>query len=136
MHETLEESYLKAKAYVDAHRKTIMNMEPKRSEIVRKIFLESYRDLGVYRLMNRWSPLFLMVLGGTFFMGLGFAFLGLYQFIQTWFYTAFPVIVIGGFDHFLIGLSIKRALNTLSEGYSIEITKKQLLDICKDILPK
>jgi hypothetical protein len=54
--------------------------------------------------------------------------------ITIWAFLFIGTIAIGGVDHFIIGLSLKKILKKL-ESEDIKISLESLLDICSDITP-
>jgi hypothetical protein len=103
---------------------------------VERVFEEYYFDLRIYRWMNRNKNFLFTVIGFFFAWGIVTALFGRFAIIQCWFWIVFPLVVLGAIDHFVIGLRIRKILNVLKKYYSTDITKSELLLICKDILPK
>jgi hypothetical protein len=102
---------------------------------IREIFSENYYDLGIYRWLNRnknWiKPFFAMSL----ILVLSLALTCCLTPIAIWAFLFIGTISIGGIDHFIIGVSLKKILRVL-ESENIIISLDTLLKICSDILPK
>ena len=101
---------------------------------IKKVFHDEYKDLGIYRWMNR-NKLFLKVLFLiTFIAVFSIALMGQSWPLAFWAFGFIGILFIGGIDHFYIGLRLKRILNKL-ESEDIKISLDTLLDICSDITP-
>lgn len=50
------------------------------------------------------------------------------------FFVGFGAIVIGGIDHFMIGVRYRRILDELEDFHEIFIDLSELLDICGDLI--
>ena len=101
---------------------------------IQQVFKEQYSDLGIFRWMNRNKQSLKVLFGTSFIISLIVAFGGNSWPIAYWAFAFIGLITLGGIDHFLIGIKLKRILNTLDkEGISISLSTLQ--DICKDIMP-
>ena len=101
---------------------------------IKKVFHDNYFDLGIYRWLNRmknWLKPFFAI---TFVAVLSMALIWSSWPIAYWAFAFIGTIAIGGVDHFIIGLSLKRILKKL-ESEDIKISLESLLDICSDITP-
>lgn len=102
---------------------------------IKKVFSEHYFDLGIYRWMNRNKTILKGVLGISFIAVLSIALMGQSWPIAFWFFAFFGIITLGGIDHFIIGLHLKKIIKKLdSEGISVGLV--ELLNLCEDITPK
>jgi O-antigen/teichoic acid export membrane protein len=101
---------------------------------IREVFQQEYKDIGIYRWMNRNKQTLKVVFVVGFILGTILGIAG----------SAWPITIVGisfiallwfgGIDHFIIGLRFKRMLKKLdNEGISISLT--MLLKTCQDILP-
>jgi hypothetical protein len=102
---------------------------------IKKVFSEEYFDLKIYRWMNRNKKLLKALFGISFIAVFSIALMGQSWPIAFWFFAFFGAITLGGIDHFVIGLRLKRIIKKLdSEGISVGLV--ELLDICSDIVPQ
>ena len=101
---------------------------------VKKVFKDEYFDLGIYRWMNRmknWLKPFFAI---TFVAVLSMALTWSPWPITYWAFAFIGTIALGGLDHVIIGLRLKRILSILkSEGITISLPR--LLELCSDITP-
>lgn len=109
-------------------------MTPQNQTIVRNVFKHYYSDFGVYRWMNRNKSGLFKLFGWSFLAFLILAFAKFYPPLIVWNIVTFSLIVAGAIDHMRISNKIAKILRILNEK-KISITKPELLDICKDILP-
>jgi len=101
---------------------------------IKKVFHDNYFDLGIYRWLNRmknWIKPFFAI---TFVAVLTVALTWSSWPITYWAFAFIGTITLGGIDHFIISLSLKKILNKL-ESEDIKISLESLLDICSDITP-
>ena len=102
---------------------------------IREVFVDEYKDFGIYRWMNRNKKVLKGSFGISFVAVLSIAILGQSWPLAIWTFSFIGIITAGGIDHFIIGLRLHRILRVLkSEG--IEISLHKLLDLCSDILPE
>lgn len=111
-------------------------MRDNRTYIIRTIFRDEYRDIKFYRFLVRNKSLILSFFGLWFALGLVLALFSIFKPLVAWFFLFFATVVIGAVDHIIIGNSISRVLKILKKEYGIEITKTELLEVCKYVLPK
>lgn len=102
---------------------------------VKKVFSEEYFDLGIYRWMNRNQKVLKASFGISFIAVLSIALLWSSWPLVIWAFAFIGIITIGGLDHFIVGLSLKRILKKL-ESQDINIRLTELLGICSDIIPQ
>ena len=102
--------------------------------IARAAFRAKYFDLGIYRWMVRNKHLVLPFLGIWFFWSIVLCFLGRYLLIQVWFWFSFPLVVLGGIDHMIIGFRLRLILRILEDVYRIEIPQEELIETCRDLI--
>ena len=102
---------------------------------IKEVFLENYYDLGIYRWLNRNKNSLKLFFGLSFVAVFSLALSCCLEPITIWSFLFIGVITIGGFDHFIIGLSLKKVLKKL-ESENIVISLSSLLKICSDVLPK
>jgi hypothetical protein len=101
---------------------------------IKKVFHDNYFDLGIYRWLNRMKNWLKPFFALTFVAVLSMALIWSSWPITYWAFAFIGTITVGGIDHFIIGLSLKRILNKL-ESENIKISLESLLDICSDITP-
>ena len=101
---------------------------------VKKVFSEEYFDLGILRWMERNKKVIKTSFGVSFIAVLSIALMGQSWPLAFWAFGFIGTIALGGLDHFIIGLGLKRILNKL-ESENIKISLDTLLDICSDITP-
>jgi len=111
-----------------------MKLSSKEIKRIREVFVDEYKDLGIYRWMNRNKK----VLKGAFLIAfiavLSIAILGQSWPLAIWSFLFIGIITAGGIDHLIIGLYLKKILLILkSEG--ITISQSTLLDLCSDVAP-
>lgn len=102
---------------------------------IRNVFFQEYKDLGIYRYMNRNKQYLKVAFGMSFVLTLGFALFGYAWPITYWAFAFIGIITAGGIDHFIIGLRFKRMLNRLKD-IGIVISLATLLEVCEDIIPE
>ena len=102
---------------------------------IRNVFFQEYRDLGIYRFLNRNKQFLKVAFGMSFVLTLGFALFGYAWPITWWAFAFIGTITAGGIDHFIIGLRFKRMLNRLKD-IGIVISLATLLEVCEDIVPE
>lgn len=102
---------------------------------IRNVFFQEYRDLGIYRFLNRNKQFLKVAFGMSFVLTLGFALFGYAWPITYWAFAFIGTITAGGIDHFYIGLRFKRMLNRLKD-IGIVISLATLLEVCEDIVPE
>ena len=102
---------------------------------IREVFVDEYKDFGIYRWMNRNKKVLKASFGIGFVAVLSIAILGQSWPLAIWAFAFIGIVAAGGIDHFIIGFKLKKILTTLgSEG--IDISPATLLDLCSDILPE
>jgi len=101
---------------------------------IKKVFHDNYFDLGIYRWLNRMKNWLKPFFALTFVAVLSMALIWSSWPITYWAFAFIGTITVGGVDHFIIGLNLKRILNKL-ESEDIKISLESLLDICSDITP-
>lgn len=102
---------------------------------IRNVFFQEYRDLGIYRFLNRNKQFFKVIFSMSFGMALIIALFGNAWPITWWAFAFIGTITAGGIDHFYIGLRFKRMLNRLKD-IGIVISLATLLEVCEDIVPE
>jgi hypothetical protein len=102
---------------------------------VKKVFKDVYFDLGIYRWMNRNQKILKASFLISFIVVFSIALMGQSWPLAFWAFGFIGTIALGGLDHFIIGLGLKRILNKL-ESEDIKISLDTLLDICSDIIPE
>jgi len=102
---------------------------------VKKVFSEEYFDLGIYRWMNRNQKLLKASFGISFIAVLSIAIMGQSWPMAFWAFAFIGIITVGGLDHFIIGLRLKRIIKKL-ESQDIKIGLTELLETCSDIIPQ
>lgn len=112
------------------------NVEPHKTEIVQRVFRENYRDFKIYRFLNRmkWALPFVFIMGGYYVGRISMG--GPYKVFLVSFLVAFVIVTLGYLDKKYIGHRFQKMLRILSEEHSINLSLEELLDVCKDILPK
>ena len=101
---------------------------------IKKVFHDNYFDLGIYRWLNRMKNWLKPFFALTFVAVLSMALIWSSWPITYWAFAFIGTITVGGVDHSIIGLNLKRILNKL-ESEDIKISLESLLDICSDITP-
>jgi hypothetical protein len=101
---------------------------------VKKVFKDEYFDLGIYRWMNRNKKILKSSFLISFIAVFLIALMGQSWPLAFWAFGFIGTIALGGLDHFIIGLGLKRILNKL-ESEDIKISLDTLLGICSDITP-
>jgi len=102
---------------------------------IKNVFKENYFDLGIYRWLNRNIKNLKLWFGISFIAVLSVALMGQSWPLTFWAFAFIGTISLGGLDHFIIGISLKRILKKL-ESEKIHLTLSGLLKTCSDILPK
>ena len=102
---------------------------------IRNVFFQEYKDLGIYRYMNRNKQYLKILFSVSFVMTLIIAMFGNAWPITWWAFAFIGIITAGGIDHFIIGLRFKRMLNRLKD-IGIVISLATLLEVCEDIIPE
>lgn len=101
---------------------------------VKKVFKDEYFDLGIYRWMNRNKKILKSSFLISFITVLSIALMGQSWPLAFWAFGFIGTIALGGLDHVIIGLRLKRILSILkSEGITISLPG--LLELCSDITP-
>jgi hypothetical protein len=103
--------------------------------LVRNVFNKHYKDLYVYRWLNRnkdWLQKLFAVSGVVVNV---LAMLEIYTPLIVWAFTFIGIIWIGAIDHFYIGIRFKKILSEL-EKQNINIGLVTLLEICKNEIPE
>jgi hypothetical protein len=101
---------------------------------IREVFLDEYKDLGIYRWLNRNKKVLKASFLISFVAVFSVALMGQSWPIAFWAFAFIGTIAIGGLDHFIIGLRLTKILNILeSEGITINLPG--LLELCSDITP-
>ena len=101
---------------------------------VRWVFYEKYFDLGIYRWMVRKKASLFVLFGGAFVGSIVRAFMHDFNYIQVWFWVSFPLVVLGGIDHIIIGRRTRLILRILKDQYGIEINQSELIETCRDLI--
>ena len=101
---------------------------------IREVFVDEYKDLGIYRWLNRNKKVLKASFGISFVAVLSIAILGQSWPLAIWAFAFIGTIMSGGIDHLIIGLRLKKMLAILEEE-GIEISLPLLLDLCSDITP-
>ena len=102
---------------------------------VKKVFSEKYFDLGILRWMERNKNVIKTSFGVSFIAVLSIAIMGQSWPLAIWAFAFIGLIIAGGVDHFIVGLSLKRIIKKL-ESQDIKIGLIQLLETCSDIIPR
>lgn len=102
---------------------------------IKKVFSEEYFDLGIYRWMNRNQKLLKASFGISFVAVFSIALMGQSWPMAFWAFAFIGILFIGGVDHFIIGLRLKKIINKL-ESQDIKIGLTELLETCSDIIPQ
>ena len=101
---------------------------------IREVFVDEYKDLGIYRWLNRNKKILKGSFGISFIAVLSIAILGQSWPLAIWSFVFIGTITLGGLDHVIIGLRLRRILNILkSEGITISLPG--LLELCSDVAP-
>ncbi len=101
---------------------------------IREVFQQEYKDIGIYRWMNRNKQTLKVVFVVGFILGTILGIVGSAWPITIVGISFIALLWLGGIDHFIIGLRFKRMLKKLdNEGISIDLT--MLLKTCRDIVP-
>jgi hypothetical protein len=101
---------------------------------IREVFLDEYKDLGIYRWLNRNKEVLKVSFLISFVAVFSVALMGQSWPIAFWAFAFIGTIAIGGLDHFIIGLRLTKILNIL-ESEGININLPGLLELCSDITP-
>ena len=101
---------------------------------IREVFVDEYKDLGIYRWLNRNKKILKGSFGISFVAVLFIAILGQSWPLAIWAFAFIGIVAAGGVDHFIIGFKLKKILTILEEE-GIEISLPLLLDLCSDITP-
>ena len=102
---------------------------------IKKVFKDEYFDLGIYRWMNRNKKILKSSFLISFIAVLSIALMGQSWSLAFWAFGFIGTIALGGLDHFIVGLSLKRILKKL-ESQDIKIGLTELLETCSDIIPQ
>jgi ABC-type Fe3+-siderophore transport system permease subunit len=102
---------------------------------IRNVFFQEYKDLGVYRYLNRSKQFLKVSFSISFIAALVIALFGNAWPITWWAFAFIGAITMGGVDHFIIGLRFKRMLRKLND-MGIVISLATLLEVCEDIIPE
>jgi len=102
---------------------------------IKKVFSEEYFDLGILRWMERNKKVLKAAFGISFIAVLSIAILWSSWPLAFWAFAFIGLITIGGLDHFIISLRLKKILKKL-ESQDINIGLTELLGICADIIPQ
>ena len=102
---------------------------------IRNVFKSQYRDIGVYRWLNRNKRQLKAIYAGAFILTVFWGILGSAWPITFVGLSFIALVTAGGIDHFLIGLRFRKMLRTLAKD-GIVITLATLLEVCGDILPE
>jgi hypothetical protein len=101
---------------------------------IREVFASEYKDLGIYRWLNRNKKVLKASFLISFVAVFSIAIMGQSWPIAFWAFAFIGTITLGGLDHVIIGLGLRRILNILkSEGITISLPG--LLELCSDITP-
>ena len=111
-----------------------MKIGSREIKIIREVFTSEYKDLGIYRWLNRNKTFLKVLFLMTFVAVLSIAIMGQSWPIAIWSFAFIGTITVGGLDHFIIGLRFRKMLNIL-ESEGIHITLSRLLELCSDITP-
>lgn len=103
--------------------------------VVRNIFRKHYKDLLVYRWLNRNKHWLQKLFAASGVVVNFLALLEIYTPLIIWAFTFIVTIWLGAIDHFYIGLRFKKILNEL-EKQNINIGLVTLLQICKNEIPE
>jgi hypothetical protein len=101
---------------------------------IREVFVDEYKDLGIYRWLNRNKKILKGSFGISFVAVLSIAILGQSWPLAIWAFAFIGATMAGGIDHFIIGLRLRKMLIILKEE-EIDISQSLLLDLCSDITP-
>lgn len=123
---------------------------PHEERIVINVFLENFWDLGIFRWMVRNKRILIPIYLGWLALGVGML---IYEEVMEyyhpnvdpttyggtitlwWLYICLPISVAGYIDNNIRGKRYKIILEKLKD-YKIHIGVEQLLEICKDVMPK
>jgi hypothetical protein len=112
-----------------------MKLSSAKIKRIREVFVNEYKDLGIYRWLNRNKRIIKASFLISFVAVFSIALVWSSWPIAYWAFTFIGTITIGGLDHFIIGLRFRTILNILeSEGININLST--LLSTCSDILPE
>lgn len=117
-----------------------MEEEDNIRETARKFWKETYRELEIYRIVVKYRKPLYWLAAAAFIMGIPSAFdvefsdLGKIVFTGLWGFLI-AIAFIAGANHIYIATRIGRILRKLSY-HGIFITKKELLDYCRDLIEK
>ena len=103
-------------------------------EVIRSVFKDKYFDLRIYRWMVRKKASLFVLFGGAFVGSIVRAFMHDFNYIQVWFWVSFPLVVLGGIDHIIIGRRTRLILRILKDQYGIEINQSELIETCRDLI--
>lgn len=109
-------------------------MTEDQKKTVRKVFKDTYWDLRIYRWMVKKKKAFLLTMGVAFGIGLTCLVFGDHVPITVAFFVAFPLVVLGGIDHQIIGARLKRMIDILKTYHNIEVGREELVEACRDLL--
>ena len=102
---------------------------------IKEVFVENYFDLGIYRWLNRTKNWLKPFFGITFIAVFSMALTWSSWPLAFWAFAFIGIITLGGIDHFIIGVSLKRTIKKL-ESEKIHVSLPGLLEICSEVLPK
>lgn len=103
--------------------------------LVRNTFNKYYKDLFVYRWLNRNKEWLRKLFVATGIVVNVLALLEIYTPLVVWAFMFIGTIWLGAIDHFYIGLRFKKILKEL-EKQNVNIGLVTLLEICKNELPE
>jgi hypothetical protein len=103
--------------------------------LVRSTFKKHYKDLHVYRWLNRNKDWLRKLFVATGVVVNVLALLEIYTPLIIWAFAFIGTIWLGAIDHFYTGLRFKKILNEL-EKQNINIGLVTLLEICKNEIPE
>jgi len=102
---------------------------------IKEVFKENYFDLGIYRWLNRNKTFLKVLFSITFVAVFSIALMGQSWPIAFWAFAFIGMVTIGGIDHLIIGLGLKKIIKKL-ESEHIHVSLPGLLEICSEVLPK
>jgi hypothetical protein len=112
-----------------------MKLSSAKIKRIREVFVNEYKDLGIYRWLNRNKKVLKASFLISFVAVFSIAVLGQSWPLAIWAFAFIGIIAAGGVDHFIIGFKLKKILTSL-ESEGIDISLDTLLDICSDIIPE
>jgi hypothetical protein len=112
-----------------------MKLSSTKIKRIREVFVNEYKDLGIYRWLNRNKRIIKASFLISFVAVFSIALVWSSWPITYWAFAFIGTITIGGLDHFIIGLRFRKILNIL-ESEGIDISLSALLSTCSDILPE